>query len=91
MYKEKYYSVEDLIDVETMYSEEVVIQEDTWEAIRERAAETGEDPDDIAARFIADIKETLANIPEEVKEMQRISSMYALGLLKEEDEETYQE
>jgi len=86
MYKEKYYSVDDLIDVETMYSEEVVIQEDTWEAIRERAAETGEDPDDIAAQFKLYIKELLAQVPEDIKEMQRISSMYALGLIKDEEQ-----
>ena len=83
MYREEDYPDEDLIDVETMYSEEIVLEECTWEAIRKKAAETGKNPDDIAARFIADIKETLANVPEEVKEMQRINSMYARGLLKD--------
>jgi len=85
MYREEDYPIEDIIDVETLYSGEIELDEEDMEALRERAAETGEDLDDLAERFIAYLKVSLDNVPEEVKEMQRISSMYARGLLKDED------
>jgi len=85
MYREEDYPDEDLIDVETMYSEEVEIEEGSWEILRKRAAESGENLDDLAERFKAFIKNSLANVPEEVKEMQRLNSLYARGILKDED------
>ena len=74
MYK---YADEELMDVDEMYAEEIVIEEDTWESIRERALRTGENPDDLAEEFKEYLKDLFAQIPEEVKEMQRLIVSYA--------------
>jgi len=51
---DKYYDVLDDLDDDydfDIVSKEIVIEDDTWESIHERAAETGEDPNVIAERF----------------------------------------
>ena len=53
---------DDFVDFE---NREIIIEDDTWESIRKRAAETGEDPNVIAERFITDFRKSLANISEE--------------------------
>jgi len=49
---------DDYVDFE---NREIIIEDDTWESIRKRAAETGEDPNVIAERFIEEIRELRAN------------------------------
>jgi len=79
--------IDDIIDVDEVYAEEVVLEEDSWELIRKKAAETGENPDDIAKIFIQRLKDSIAQVPEEVKEMQRLVGAYALGKIVSTEEE----
>jgi len=74
MYK---YEDDELMDVDEMYAEEIVLEEGTLKSIRERAAQTGENPDDLAKEFKEYLKDTFEQIPEEVKDMQRLILSYA--------------
>ena len=71
------YDEDEIIDFETLMAEEIVLEEDTMEAIRKRAAQTGENPDDIAERFKKHLNDLWAQIPEETLEWYRLVSSYA--------------
>ena len=74
MYK---YADDDLMDVDEMYAEEIVIEEGTWETIKERAARTGENPDDLAEEFKKYLEDMRSQISEETLEWYRLVYSYA--------------
>ena len=53
------------------------IEDETWEDIRKEAAETGENPDAIAERFVNKMNKLLSNVqlPPAIKEVRRLCSL----------------
>ena len=74
MYK---YEDDEIIDVETLMTEDIVLEEDTWKSIRERAAQTGEKPDDLAEEFKKYLEDMRSQISEETLEWYRLVYSYA--------------
>jgi hypothetical protein len=54
-----------------MDTEKIRIEDDTMEEIRKTAAETGETPEEIAARFEEFLGELSSRVPDEVREWRR--------------------
>jgi len=73
----KYEFDDEIIDVETLMTEEIVLEEDIMEEIRKRVAQTGENPDDLAERFKKRLEDLRAQTPEETLEWYRLVYYYA--------------
>ena len=67
----------DIIDVETLMTEEIVLEEDTMEEIRKIAAETGETQEYLAERFKKILGDLRAQISEEKLDWYRSVYSYA--------------
>ena len=67
----------DIIDVETLMTEDIVLEEDTMEEIRKIAAETGETQEYLAARFKKILEDLRAQISEEKLDWYRSVYSYA--------------
>jgi len=67
----------DIIDVETLMTEEIVLEEDTMEEIRKIAVETGDTPEYLAERFKKILEDLRAQTSEERLEWYRLVYSYA--------------
>ena len=74
MYK---YADEEIIDVETLMTEDIVLEEGTMKEIRKRAVQTGENPDDLAKEFKKYLEDMRSQISEETLEWYRLVYSYA--------------
>jgi len=74
MYK---YGDEEIIDVETLMTEEIIIEEGTMDEIRKIAAETGGNQDDLAENFKKYLENMRSQISEETLDWYRLAYFYA--------------